>query len=140
MCSQSKTNLRQCVPRERSLFKQCWNLTPRHCGAGVQAVKAVFEPTSLALCGRGAGRLSGVGTYLQGTVGQGAGCLSSVGTYLLGTVGQGCRLFKWCGTYLPTTVGQGCRLFKWCWNLPVRLCWAGIGAVKAVSEPTFKAL
>ena len=109
-------------------------------GAGVQAVKAVFEPTSLALWGRGAGCWSGVGTYLQGTVGQGAGCLSSVGTYLLGTVGQGCRLFKWCGTYLPTTVGQGCRLFKWCWNLPLRLCWAGIRVVKAVSEPTFRAL
>ena len=42
------------------LFKQCWNLPGGHCVAGVQAVKAVSEPTSLALWGSGAGCLNGV--------------------------------------------------------------------------------
>ena len=63
-----------------------------HCGAGVQAVKAVSEPTCGALCCRGAGCLSGVGTFLPGTVLQVAGCLNGVRTYVLGTVLQGCRL------------------------------------------------
>ena len=60
------------------LFNWCWNQPPRHCGAGIQAVKALLQPTSRALKGRD------------------AGCLRGVGTYLPGTVGQGCRLFKWC--------------------------------------------
>ena len=47
-----------------------------------------------ALWGRGAGCLSGVGTYISGTVGQDAGCLNGVLTSLSGTMGQGCRLFK----------------------------------------------
>ena len=38
-----------------SLFKQCRNLPVRHCVAGVQAVKAVSEPTGEALCCRGGG-------------------------------------------------------------------------------------
>ena len=79
------------------------------------------------------------------------GCLSGVRTYLLGTVLQGCRLLKWCwnlparhcvagvqavevvlkptcrllscrgtgcisgfGTYLMGSVLQGCRLLKQC--------------------------
>ena len=46
------------------------------------------------MCCSGAGCLSSVGTYLQGTVCRGAGCLSSVGTYLLGTVMEEWRLFK----------------------------------------------
>ena len=50
-----------------------------HCVARVQAVKAVFGPTFWALCCRG------------------PGCLSGVRTYLPGTVLQGCRLFKLCG-------------------------------------------
>ena len=102
-----------------------------HCVAGVQAVLAKSEPTCRALCYSGADCLSGVGTYLPGTVLQwgklfkrcwnlpavhcvtvvkavlamseftcwalcyrGAGCLSGVGTYLQGTVLQCCRLFK----------------------------------------------
>ena len=60
------------------LFQRCQNRPPEHCGAGVQAVKAVSEPTSHALWGRG------------------ACCLRGVGTYLKGIVGQGCRLFKQC--------------------------------------------
>ena len=56
--------------RERRLFKQS-------------------EPTCLALCCRGAGCLSNVGTYLPGTVLQGCRrCITSVGTYLPGTVLQ----------------------------------------------------
>ena len=52
------------------LVKRCQNLPPRHCGAGLQAVQVVLETTSWALWGRGAGCLSGVGTYLPNTVGQ----------------------------------------------------------------------
>ena len=49
------------------LFKPCQNLGPRQCGAVVQAVKAVSEPTSRSLWGRGAGCLSSAGTYLPCT-------------------------------------------------------------------------
>ena len=49
-----------------------------HCVAGVQAVLAMSEPICRALCYSGADRLSGVGTYL------------------LGSVLQWCRLFKRC--------------------------------------------
>ena len=49
-----------------------------HCVAGVLAVKAVLEPTCRELCYKC------------------AGCLSGVGTYLPGTVLQRCRLFKQC--------------------------------------------
>ena len=36
------------------LFKRCQNLPPGHSGAGVQAVKAMWETTSQALWGRDA--------------------------------------------------------------------------------------
>ena len=49
-----------------------------HCVAGVQAVLAMSEPTCRALC------------Y------SGAYCLSGVGTYLLGSVLQWCRLLEGC--------------------------------------------
>ena len=49
-------------------------------------------------------------------------CLSNVRTYLLGTV------------------LQGCRLYKWCQNLPAGHCVTVVQAVKAVSEPTCRAL
>ena len=104
------------------LFKWCWNLSAGHCVAGVQAVYAMLEPIRLALCCRGEGCLSSVGTYQPCIVLQrcrlflrcqnllaghcvagsrlfkqrSAGCLSGAGTYLQGTVLQGCRLFKWC--------------------------------------------
>ena len=61
-----------------SLYKRRLNLHAWQCVAGVQAVLALLEPTCPALCCRG------------------AGCLSGVDTYLLGTVSQGCRLSKWC--------------------------------------------
>ena len=101
------------------LFKRCRNLPAGHCVAGVQAVKAVSEFTCQALCCRG------------------EGCLSNVGTYLWGTV---CRLFKRC-INLPTGhCVQGCKLFKWCRNLPARQGVAVAQAAEAVSEPTCQAL
>ena len=93
------------------LFKRCQNLPPWHCGAGVQAVLVVSEPTPRALWGRG------------------AGCLSLVGTYIPGTVGQWCRLFKQCWNLPLGHCGAGCRLFYWNQNLPPKHCWAGMQAV-----------
>ena len=75
-----------------------------HCVAGVQAVLAMSEPTCQALCYSGADCLSGVGTYLPGSV------------------------LQWC------------RLFKRCRNLPAGHCVTGGKTVKAVSEPTCRAL
>ena len=60
------------------LFKQCQNLPAGHCVTGVQTVLAMSEPTCRALF------------Y------SGADCLSGVGTYLPGSVLQWCRLFKRC--------------------------------------------
>ena len=54
--------------KERRLFKLCRNLPARHCVAGVQAFLAISEPTCRAPCYRGAGCISGVGTYLPGTM------------------------------------------------------------------------
>ena len=54
--------------RERRLFKLCRNLPARHCVAGVQAVLAISEPTCRPPSYRGAGCISGVETYLPGTV------------------------------------------------------------------------
>ena len=108
---------------------------------------------------------------------RGAGCLSGVGTYLPGTVLQCCRLYKQCqnlparlcvtvvkavlamsepicralcysvacclsivGTCLPGTVLQGCRLLQHCLNLPTMHCVAGVQAVLAMSEFTCWAL
>ena len=75
-----------------------------HCVAGVQAVLAMSEPTCRALCYNGADCLSGVGTYLPGTV------------------------LEWC------------RLFKRCRNLPAGHCVTVGKTVKAMSEPTCRAL
>ena len=123
------------------LPKRCQNLPAGHCVTVVQAVKAVSEPTCPALGNRG------------------ADCLSGVRTYLPGTVLQWCRLFKlcrnlparhcvagvqtvnvvsepFCGAlcyriadclsgvrkYLPGTVLQWCRLFEQCQNLPAVHC------------------
>ena len=61
-----------------SLFKHSQNLPARHCVTGVQTVLAVSEPTCRALLYSSAGGLSGVRTYLPGTV------------------LQWCRLFKQC--------------------------------------------
>ena len=72
------TYLQGTVGQVCRLFTWCGNLPPVHCGAAVQVVQVVLEPTSGALWGRC------------------AGCLSGVETYLKGTVRQWCRLFKWC--------------------------------------------
>ena len=81
--SSVRTNLPGTEGQECGLFRQCLNLTPGHCWAGMGAVLAVSEPNSQVLWGRG------------------AGCLSGVGTYLPGTVRQGCRLFKHCQNLPP---------------------------------------
>ena len=60
------------------LFKQCQNLPAGHCVTVVQTVEAMSEPSCPAMC------------Y------SGADCLSGVITYLPGTVLQWCRLFKQC--------------------------------------------
>ena len=100
------------------------------------------EPTCPALCCRGAGCFSNVGTYLPGTVLQGCGCISGVRTYLAGHCvtcsDAGC--LSSIGTYLPGTVLQGCRLFKQCWSLPAGHCVAGVQTISAMSEPTCRAL
>ena len=44
------------------------------------------------------------------------------------------------GTYLPNTVLEWCRLFKHCPNLPAWHCVTVVQAVKAVLEPTCRAL
>ena len=104
------------------LFKQCRNISTRHCVTMVQAFIAVSEPTCRALC------------Y------SGADCLSSVRTYLLVTVLQRCRLFKQCHnlpagclscarTYLRGTVLQWCRLFKQCLSLISGHCVTGMQTV-----------
>ena len=67
---------------------------PGTCVAGVQTVSAMSEPTCRALCCRGADCLSSVRTYLPEQCYSGAGWLSGVGTYLPGTVLRGCSLFK----------------------------------------------
>ena len=75
----------------------------------MQPVKVVLETTSWALWGRGAGCLSGVGTYLPGTVGQAVKAVSEPTSRAL--------------------LGQGCRLFNRGWNLPPEHCWAGVQGV-----------
>ena len=107
------------------------------------------EPTCRALCCRGEGCLSGVGTYLPGTVlqgggqfngcrnlptshelwGRGAGCLNGVANYLPALCCRGAGCLSGVGTYLLGTVLQGCRLFKRCGNLPPMNCGAGVQAV-----------
>ena len=65
---------------------------PGTCVAGVQTVSAMPEPTCGALCCRGADCLSSLRAYLPELCYNGAGWLSGVGTYLPGTVSQWCRL------------------------------------------------
>ena len=140
------------------LFKRCQSLPAGHCDAGVQAVKAVLEPTRQhcvagvqtvqavseptcrALCCRGTDCLSGVGTCLLGTVCWGAGCLSSGRTYLPGTVLQECKLLKQCLNLHAGHCVAGCRLLKQCRNLPPMHCGTGDQAVQAVWEPTCRVL
>ena len=73
-----KTYLPGTVLQGCRLFKRCQYLPAGHCVTGVQAVSVVMEPTYRALCFSD------------------AGCLSGVSTYLLGTVLQWCMLLKRC--------------------------------------------
>ena len=87
------------------LFKQCQNLPAGHSVAGVQAAKAVLEPTFQALCCR----------LFKWCLNQPARhCVAGVQGSLSSV-----------GTYQPGTVLQGCRLVKSCQNLPARHCVAG---------------
>ena len=91
-----RTYLPGTVLQSCRLLKWCQNLLVGHCVTVVQTVKEMPEPTCRALFNSCSDCLSGVGTFLPGTVLQPADCLSSVRTYLLGTVLQWCRLFKQC--------------------------------------------
>ena len=66
--SGARTYLPGTVLQWSILLKWCQNLPTGHWVTVVQTVLAMSEPTYLALCYRGAGCLSGVGTYLPGTV------------------------------------------------------------------------
>ena len=68
LCSEREREKERERERERRLVKLCQNLPARHCVAGVQAALAMLEPTCRAPCYRGAGCVSGVGTYLLGTM------------------------------------------------------------------------
>ena len=82
----------------------------------------VSEPTCWTLCCRG------------------AGCLSGVGTYMPDTVLQGCRLVKRCQNLPWGTLGQWCRLFKRCRNLPPGHWLTRAACCLSGSEPTSWAL
>ena len=88
-----RTYLPATVLQWSRLLKRCQNLPSGHCVTVVQTVLAMSEPTYPALCYRG------------------AGCISGVRTYLSGTVLQLCRLFKQCQNLPADTVLQWCRLF-----------------------------
>ena len=87
-----RTYLLGTVLQRCRLFKQCQNLFAVHCVTVVKAVLAMLESACRALCYSGA---VSEHTYWALCC-RGAGCLSGVRTYLLGTVLQRCRLFKQC--------------------------------------------
>ena len=130
------------------LFKQCQNLPARHCFTVVKAVLAMSESTCRALCYSGAGWLSGVGSYLPGTVLQwcrlfkqcrnlpAGHCFTVLQAVLvLSEPNCGALLCRGSGclsgfrSYLGGTVLHGCRLFKRCLNQPPRHSVAGVQAV-----------
>ena len=119
----------------------------------------MLEPTCRALCYSDAGCLSSIGTYLPGTVLQGctlvkqcrslpAGhCVAGVQTVSAmseptsrALCCSGASCLSSVRTYLLRTVLQWCRLFKRCQNLPTGHCVTVVQTVKAVSEPTCRAL
>ena len=137
------------------LFKRYRNLPARHCVTVVQAVLAMSEPTCQALCYSGADCLSGVGTYLPGTVLQwgrlfkrcrnlpAMHCVTVVKAVLAmseptcqALCYSGADCLSGVGTYLPGTVLQWGRLFKRCRNLPARHCVTVVKTVYEESEPT----
>ena len=76
------------------MFKRCQNLPAGHCVTVVQAVTGVSEPTCRALCYRVADILVVSEPTCRAMCYRVADCLSGVRTYLPGTVLQGCRLHK----------------------------------------------
>ena len=117
------------------------------------------ESTCLALCYKGADCLSGVWTYLPGTVLQWcslfkrcqnlpAGHCVTMVKALLAMSESTCQTLCYSDAgclsnvrnYLPGTVKQGCRLFKRCQNLPAGHCVTVVKAALAMSEPTCQAL
>ena len=99
------------------------------------------DSTCLALCYSGAGFLSDVGTYLPGTVLQWVQTVLAVSepTYRA-LCYSGAGFLSGVRFYLPGTMLQWCRLFKRCRNLPAGHCVTVVQTVKAVSEPTCRAL
>ena len=106
------------------------------------------EPTYWALCYSGTDCLSGVRTYLPGTVlqwcrlfkhsqnipaGHCVTVVQAVKAVSEPTCGALCYSGEGClsnvRTYLPGTVLQWCRLFKQCQNLPAGHCVTGVQAV-----------
>ena len=65
LCSERE---REREGKKKKAVKTVSEPTSRHCVAGVLAVLAISEPTCRAPCYRGAGCISGVRTYLPGTV------------------------------------------------------------------------
>ena len=101
----------------------------------------VSEPTCRALCYRGAGCISGVGTYLPGH------CVTVVQTVLAMSEPtyptlcyRGADCISSVRTYLPGTMLEWCRLFKQCQNLPAGHCVTVVQTVLAMSEPTYRTL
>ena len=130
------------------LFKRCPNLPAGHSVTVVKAALAMSEPTCRALCFSGAGCLSGVKTYLPGTVLQGcrqfkrcrnlpAGHCVTVVKAVLAMSEPTCRALccrgadclSSVGTYQVGTVLQWCRLFKRCQYLPAGHCVTVVQAV-----------
>ena len=66
--SSVRSNLLGTVLQGWRLFKRCQNLPTGQSVTGVQAVKAMSEPSCRAMCCRGAGCLSCVRIYLLGKV------------------------------------------------------------------------
>ena len=104
------------------LVKQCQYLPTGHYFTVMQTVLAMSEPTYQTLCDSV------------------AGCVSGVRTYLPGTVLHWCRLFKQCQN-LPAwhcvTVIQTVKAVS---NLPTEHCVTVVQTVLAMSEPTYPAL
>ena len=67
----------------------------------------MWEPTSPALWGRAQAVFAGLEPISLALLGRAACCLRGVGTYLPGTMGQGYRLFKRCQNLPPGHFGAG---------------------------------
>ena len=130
------------------LFKRCQNLPAGHCVTVVRTVYAVSKPTCRALCYSGADCLSGVRTYLPGSVLQGCKLFKRYRNLPAGHCATGVQTVKAVSeptcralcyrdadclsgvrTFLPGTVLQWCRLFKRCQNLPAGHCATGVQTV-----------